>query len=271
MLPCEDVQRLIEDHVVGTLDDERRREVVAHLKTCAHCHQAVDAARLAKMVLGEVNTPSPPPTLAAEIKNAVQLRLQYRPRPLHERALGSPAFMATCASLLCGAIICLVAILRVGAAGSIDEPATVVVAEAPTERAARHSDLPARPLERTIHPRAVPVTRIVARELRQRPVHVATVPRARTVTRSLITVRRGRSPAMATAVSKGSPASSVVAVLPDARVLPAVQRISMPASAVDPIRPAATVEPTAMHLDDVRLMDLTAPQPGIRAEFIRTD
>ena len=271
MLPCEDVQKLIEDHVAGTLDEERRREVVAHLKTCRHCHQAVEAARLAKMVLSEVNTPAPPPNLASEIKNAVQLRLQYRPRPLHQRALGSPAFMATCASLLCGAIICLVAIMRVGAAGNTDEPVAAVVASAPVERVARHSDVLARPLERALRPRESHVARALPKEVRQRPVRVSAASRATAVTRSVVAVQRKQLPMMATAASTASPVASGLSVLPDARVRPAVQRISMPASAIDPIRPAATVGPTAMNLDDVRLMDLTSPQPGIRAEFIRTD
>lgn len=271
MLPCEDVQKLIEDHIAGTLDEERRREVVAHLKACGPCHQEVEAARLAKMVLREVNTPAPPPNLASEIKNAVQLRLQYRPRPLHQRALGSPAFMATCASLLCGAIICLVAIMRVGAAGNVDEPAAVVMASAPAKPVPGHSAALARPLERTLQPRVTRVVRAIPREVRERPVRTATVPRARTVARSVVAGQRRRPPMMATTVSKASPFTSVVSVLPDARVRPAVQRISTPASAVDPIRPAAALEPTALHLDNVRLMDLTSPQPGIRAEFTRTD
>lgn len=268
MLPCEDVQKLIEDHVAGTLDEQQRRDVVTHLRACPHCHQAVEAARLADMVLREVNAPPPPPTLASEIKNAVHLRLQYRQRPLHERALGSPAFMATCASLLCGAIICLVAILRVGAAGSLAEPTAVVVVEQSAERPARLSALPARPLERTLRPRIV---RVARREARVSPTRMAAPARISRPTRSVVAVRRGGETVMATANTMASPVSSLVSVLPDARVRPAMQRISMPASAIDPVRPSVAPEPAAMHLDDVRLMDLIAPQPGIRADYIRTD
>ncbi|MEI6503752.1 MAG: zf-HC2 domain-containing protein, partial [Armatimonadota bacterium] len=115
MMPCEDVRNLIEAHLDETLDEPTRHAVTTHLKTCPSCHRAVEEARLAAMVLhGTAPLPSPP-DLASRIKAAARTRLCHRPRPLHERALGSPAFMATCASLLCGAIICLAAILRVGA------------------------------------------------------------------------------------------------------------------------------------------------------------
>ncbi|MHB8995174.1 MAG: zf-HC2 domain-containing protein [Armatimonadota bacterium] len=108
------MRNLIEEHLNGTLDPKRRRAMVAHLKTCPACHRAVEEARLAGMVLHQAAELPPPPDLATKIKSAARFRLLNRPRPLHERALGSPAFLATCASLLCGAIICFSAILRVG-------------------------------------------------------------------------------------------------------------------------------------------------------------
>jgi hypothetical protein len=123
MMPCQDVHNLIEEHLAGTLDPKRRRVLIAHLKTCPTCHRAVEEARLAGMVLREASELPPPPDLATKIKSAARFRLLNRPRPLHERALGSPAFLATCASLLCGAIICLSAILRVGSV-PVDTPDT---------------------------------------------------------------------------------------------------------------------------------------------------
>jgi hypothetical protein len=122
MLPCEDLHKLIEEHLAGTLDEERRQAVANHLRVCSDCHRAVEEARLASLILREANTPPPPPDLASNIKSAARTRLAYRQRPLHKRALGSPVFMATCASLLCGALLCLVAIVRVGSvspAGSV--------------------------------------------------------------------------------------------------------------------------------------------------------
>lgn len=132
MMPCEDVRNLIEEHLADTLDDERRQEVVRHLQTCPACHRALEEARLAAMVLREASTLPPPAGLAESIKAAARTRLFYRPRPFHERAFGSPAFMATCASLLCGAIICLAAILRVGSVPSDPDPVSVAAA-APVE------------------------------------------------------------------------------------------------------------------------------------------
>lgn len=128
MLPCEDVRNLIDEYLAGTLDEPRRRAVARHLATCPPCHRAVEEARLAGMVLREAAHLPAPPDLAANIKAAARTRLFYRPRPLHERALGSPAFMATCASLLCGAIICLVAIIRVGSVPADSSPLRVEAA-----------------------------------------------------------------------------------------------------------------------------------------------
>ena len=98
MLPCEEVRNLIEDHLAEKLDEERRQAVARHLRVCASCHRAVEEARLASLVLREMAVPPPPPHLASAIKSAARARLFARPRPIHERALGSPAFMATCAA-----------------------------------------------------------------------------------------------------------------------------------------------------------------------------
>jgi len=113
MLPCEEVRQLAEEYVSETLEPSRQAEVARHLLVCPSCHRGVEEARLARRVLQDAGAPPPPPRLADRIKAAACIRLSYRPRPLHERALGSPAFLATCASLLCGAIICLLAILQV--------------------------------------------------------------------------------------------------------------------------------------------------------------
>ena len=128
MMPCEDVRNLIEAHLDETLDEPTRHAVTTHLKTCPSCHRAVEEARLAGMVLRGAAYLPPPPDLASKIKAAARTRLFHRPRPLHERALGSPAFLATCASLLCGAIICLMAILRVGSVPAETAPVQLVAA-----------------------------------------------------------------------------------------------------------------------------------------------
>lgn len=128
MMPCEDVRNLIEAHLDETLDEPTRHAVTSHLKTCPSCHRAVEEARLAGMVLRRASHLPAPPDLASRIKAAARTRLFHRPRPLHERALGSPAFLATCASLLCGAIICLVAILRVGSVPTESAPVQLVAA-----------------------------------------------------------------------------------------------------------------------------------------------
>ena len=164
MLPCEDVRKLIADHLAGTLDHQARRELTDHLKVCQSCHRAVEEARLADLVLRNAAKLPPPSDLAANIKSAVRARLFQRSRPLHERALGSPAFMATCASLLCGAIICLIAIWRVGNVGPVDNaPAAVTQVATPTLTAA----LP------NLHHEAVA---LASRPARQPQLEVATQP-----------------------------------------------------------------------------------------------
>lgn len=129
MMPCEDVRNLIEAHLTETLDEPTRQAMIRHLQTCPDCHRAVEEARLAAMVLKQAAPlPLPPPDLAQRIKAAAHTRLFYRKRPLHERALGSPGFLATCASLLCGALICLSAILKVGDVPPESAPPQVVAA-----------------------------------------------------------------------------------------------------------------------------------------------
>lgn len=176
MMPCQDVRNLIEEHLSGTLDPKRRRAMIAHLKTCPGCHRAVEEARLAGMVLHQAAELPPPPDLATKIKSAARFRLLNRPRPLHERALGSPAFLATCASLLCGAIICFSAILRVGSVPV--EPSDTRFAARPV---AVHSMVTAQRVKRASVPAA-----------RQRPPVLESV--ARVEQRSAI-MPLGRNPA----------------------------------------------------------------------------
>jgi hypothetical protein len=133
MLPCEEVRQYLDKYAADTLDEGKRRAVSVHLRDCAPCRHDLEEARLVALVLREARTPPPPPGLASQIKSAALTRLRHRPPPIHQRALGSPAFLATCASLLSGAIICLMAILHVNAVQpppDADRPAVVITHEA---------------------------------------------------------------------------------------------------------------------------------------------
>ena len=224
MMPCEDVRNLIEEHLAGTLDEEREQAVLRHLSGCPDCRRAVEEAGLAGRVLREASHLPPPPGLADNIKAAARARLYYPPRSLHERALGSPAFMATCASLLCGAIICLAAIIRVGSVPS--DPTPVGITSAPAVEV--HS------LVRVERPQVLPLGETVRVAARPAQVRVAMQPQAsalrplrntasRTARRGVPHEARGDHPVTARAalqaVAEAGPRSSLV---------PARQRTSLP-------------------------------------------
>jgi hypothetical protein len=114
-LACAEARELVREHLAGTLEGPAAEALVAHLEGCAECRGSL-AAALAASLLREAHAPTPPADLVANINSAARTYLRYQRRPIHQKALGSPAFFATCASLLCGAVICLLAIMRVATA-----------------------------------------------------------------------------------------------------------------------------------------------------------
>lgn len=127
-MSCYEVQKCLEEYVNGTLSVTHCIRIEQHLRQCAFCRQLVQEMRLLKSVLQKTSSPLPPPCLAEKIKIAAQTRLAYKNRPLPEKALGSPAFLATCVSLLCGALIGLLVMWKMSFAPNISEsgPAPVV-------------------------------------------------------------------------------------------------------------------------------------------------
>lgn len=260
MLPCNEVRELAEEYVRGTLDLQRRAAVARHLRVCQPCHRTVEEARLACRILDQTQTPLPPPNLSARIKSAATMQLTWQSRPLHERALGSPAFLATCASLLCGAVICLMAILKVATIQPLP-PSEVQVAVVETIRLpARHYD-EARHVQR---PRPS-VVRLAARRLQPPdPVALAEVvspsaPRApRPVAMAL------PRPRLAQALGgSGGPTITLAAEVPTSAPSAAGARVSAPENlqAV-----AATPRPMVSPLvaDDghhASISDLSLPIP----------
>jgi len=244
MLPCEEVRKLAEEYVSETLEAPERAEVARHLRVCQSCHRMMEEARLARRVLEEAGAPPPPPKLAERIKAAGRLRLNHRPRPLHERALGSPAFLATCASLLCGAIICLLAIAKVAYVQPGAEP------PAPTVTVVEAFRLPARE-----------VPKVGARNVAAPSVRTTRDPVARRRSLSLVsapyrqavrTRPAGTRPA-STRVSRASmatvkptPAMSLSPHLPAPTVTLAGVRISRP----DAIGDAPGAEPAGRERDE---------------------
>ena len=273
MLPCDEVQELAEEYVSDTLDPERYRQVAAHLRVCEPCHRLMDEARLARRVLEETGLPPPPPSLAESIKHAAHMRLRHRPRPLHERALGSPAFLAICASLACGAVICLLAILKVGSVQPWPEtppPQVSVVARMvlPT----RDGVLTARPV--TVAATAREDTRAhhhVSPSLAAVPARAPSVSSPARITTVAVTVWPQRA---LTPFVHSAPSLSLTPTLPEAALVPAAARISVPES----VRPLPRTEPTALRsllggpeteTDRLDLSDIAAPQPP-RADFTGT-
>lgn len=129
MLSCDETRLLLEDFLDRALAEEPQRRVEEHLACCPRCQRCLEEARFARLVLRNAASIDPPANLAAQIKSAATLHLSHPPRPL-KRALGSPAFLATCASLMCGALMCLVAIWHLSAVKpepSVATPALVAV------------------------------------------------------------------------------------------------------------------------------------------------
>jgi hypothetical protein len=129
MLSCDETRSLLEDYLDRVLGEEAQGGVEEHLTCCPRCQRCLEEARFARLVLRNATTIAPPADLAAQIKSAATLHLNHPRRPL-KCALGSPAFLATCASLACGALMCLVAILHLSAVqpeASVATPALVAV------------------------------------------------------------------------------------------------------------------------------------------------
>jgi anti-sigma factor RsiW len=125
MYNCDEARNLLEDALAGALDSDQRAALDEHLAYCGACRLHLAEAKLATALLRDAAAPAPPETLAAQISSAAHTYLRFQKRPMHQKALGSPAFLATCASLLCGAAICLLAIMRVAAVPGSDRHGAV--------------------------------------------------------------------------------------------------------------------------------------------------
>ncbi len=125
-MTCEGARHLtarqVAGEAVGSCDAQH---VQHHLETCELCRLHLEEL-LAARVLQEAESPRPPQDLADSISSAALTYMRYQNRPMHQKALGSPAFFATCASLLCGAIICLLASLRVAAVPGVNAVAAPI-------------------------------------------------------------------------------------------------------------------------------------------------
>lgn len=110
---CDEYGQLLDRYAAADLTPAEHEDVEAHVRRCPSCRARLAEVRLAAKLLRQVDAPRPPVDLVAGINSAAQTYLRYRQRPLHQKALGSPAFFATCASLLCGAVFCFLAIMKV--------------------------------------------------------------------------------------------------------------------------------------------------------------
>lgn len=266
MMLCEEVRKLAEEYVAGSLDEVRRQAVARHLRSCPECHRAVEEARLAGLVLRKASRlPAPPQALAANIKSAIRTRMVHKPRPIHERALGSPAFMATCASLVCGAIICLAAIWRVAAVPAGGAPVTDVVAQAAPvtvqslvtvqPRPAPVRAVPAVRLVGAAGPRPAPARAVATHRRTVRAVAAADwrpPPRPGTAARVAVRPREARAARGGLMTVRPATHELTDEFVPVSFRRPLVQRTSLPGS-LERVPAALTepVHPPAGHVDDL--------------------
>lgn len=136
-MKCRVVRRYIGDYLDGALTATRRDAVREHISCCPHCRALLDEARRIRDVLhGSALDITPPAGLADRIKlraAQVQEEAQIRARP-SSAAIGSPAFVATCASVFMGAVMFYVVVTQFypGGLGSAGALGTAdVVAQAP--------------------------------------------------------------------------------------------------------------------------------------------
>ncbi len=108
-LTCDDVRRLLDDYLSGSLAADEIAAVEDHCSHCETCRALISDAVEAQLARKASRPPAPPPYLAAEIKSeAKQLRSPERIAS-RKRMVGSPHFLAACAVIVVGAMATLVA------------------------------------------------------------------------------------------------------------------------------------------------------------------
>ncbi len=139
-MKCRVVRRSIGDYLDGTLSAVRHEAVREHLSSCPHCRALLDETRRIRDILYSSGYDvTPPAGLADRIKlraAQVQEEAQIHARPSSSAAVGSPAFVATCASIFMGAVMFYVVIAQfyVGDPdGSLGVGGAALIADAPAD------------------------------------------------------------------------------------------------------------------------------------------
>lgn len=127
-MQCEAVQELLPEYVAGTLPDDERRAVEAHLaEHCAECAQECEAIGQAVALLAEGLAPVDPPAAAKErlfaaLDDSLATPTNARDaRPTRDRSLIVYAATAVCAAAL-GVIV-----TRLVVAPAADDGSSIVV------------------------------------------------------------------------------------------------------------------------------------------------
>lgn len=114
---CRAARKLIHGVLAGELAQEQRLEMLDHAAGCPRCRERLTEAELARDALAQAAAaPAHPPVdLAARIKrSARELEAEHQIREAGANAaLGSPAFVATCASVLVAAFMVYVVATQV--------------------------------------------------------------------------------------------------------------------------------------------------------------
>ena len=73
-MACTEYEHLWEDYLDGRVDAATRAELDAHLKSCAECREAVEAARASSLLLRSLLEPAPEPGLGFWTRVQADLR-----------------------------------------------------------------------------------------------------------------------------------------------------------------------------------------------------
>jgi hypothetical protein len=191
-LSCRKASQLVHLHVSNALSAREADELKTHIERCQPCQRALEEAQfIAECLRSAAPTPPAPVGLAASIKARARMEEAHRrANAVPARAIGSPAFLAVCSSLLVGAVITFVTLTQVVIPSYVvddDQPAAPPAASLAAAVTDGTIPLPVvRPSLRTVRTISVATSQSTRLRVRDIPPHfVTSAPALVTATQAL--------------------------------------------------------------------------------------